>query len=627
MANNGPRKNVIFVGLMLGMLVAAVSQTIVAPAMPVIVSELGGIEHYSWIATAALLVSAVTVPIIGKLSDIYGRRSFYIAGIVVFMLGSILAGAAQGFWWLVVARAVQGFGMGTIMPLSQTIIGDIISARERGRYMGYIGAVFGVASIAGPLVGGWITDNFSWRWLFYVNVPFGVAALAFIVVYLHIPHAPRRHTLDYVGFAALPLALVAVLLATTWGGTTYPWDSWQIISLYAAGALVLIGFLVNEYYASEPVLPLRLWKNSVFTLSNVSNMAIAMCMFGAIFFIPVYAQGVIGVNVTNSGAVLIPLTASMIVVSIIVGRRITRTGRYKEFMLAGLLIMAGGYFLLTRLEYGSTQMDLTLDMIVVGLGLGAVLQTYTLVVQNATTREDLGVATSTTQLSRSLGATLGTALFGTIMTNGMKTEIPKHLPPQALQGPQAANLSEGSGVGAVLDPNALGQLPDAVATGIREGLAAAMHPVFVAGLPVLAVALVATLFIRALPLRTVAFADMERDTPAPGDAVANGGVSMLRSGLAVAYLSRLVKGRWSSPSLLQATAELVEPNGEVSMRERALRANREVLEPLARGLLSSYLLQGREPKGEGASRGREHVHVDSSYPEHRRSELRGRRQR
>jgi EmrB/QacA subfamily drug resistance transporter len=566
MVNSGPRKNVIFVGLMLGMLVAAVSQTIVSPAMPVIVSELGGIEHYSWIATAALLVSAVTVPVIGKLSDIYGRRSFYIAGIAVFMLGSILAGAAQGFWWLVAARAVQGFGMGTIMPLSQTIIGDIISARERGRYMGYIGAVFGLASIAGPLVGGWITDNFSWRWLFFINLPFGVAALAFIVVYLHIPHAPRRHKLDYVGFAALPLALVAVLLATTWGGTTYPWDSWQIISLYAAGALVLIGFLVNEYYASEPVLPLRLWKNSVFTLSNVSNMAIAMCMFGAIFFIPVYAQGVIGLNVTNSGIVLIPLITSMIVVSIIVGRLITRTGRYKEFMLAGLLIMAGGYFLLTRLEYGSTQTDLMLDMIVVGLGLGAVLQTYTLVVQNATTRENLGVATSTTQLSRSLGATLGTAVFGTIMTNGMKTEIPKHLPPQALQGPQAAKLSDGGGVRAVLDPNTLGQLPDTVATGIREGLAAAMHPVFVAGLPILAVALVATLFIRALPLRTVAFADMERDTPAPGDAVTNSG-------------------------------------------------------------LSSYLLQGREPREEGGSKGREHVHADSSDPEHRRSKLRGRRWR
>jgi EmrB/QacA subfamily drug resistance transporter len=592
MVNDGSRKNVIFVGLMLGMLVAAVSQTIVSPAMPVIVSELGGIEHYSWIATSALLVSAVTVPVIGKLSDVYGRRGFYIAGLVVFMLGSILAGAAQGFWWLVAARAVQGFGMGTIMPLSQTIIGDIISARERGRYMGYIGAVFGVASIAGPLAGGWITDNFSWRWLFYVNLPFGVAALAFILAYLHIPHVPRRHKLDYVGFVALPIALVVVLLATTWGGTTYPWGSWQIVSLYAAGVVVLIGFLVNEYYAAEPVLPLRLWKNSIFTLSNVSNMAIAMTMFGAIFFIPVYAQGVIGVNVTNSGAVLIPLTASMVVVSIVVGRLITRTGRYKGFMLAGLLVMAGGYFLLTRLEYGSTQTDLTLDMIVVGLGLGAVLQTYTLVVQNATSRGDLGVATSATQLSRSMGATVGTAVFGTIMTNGMRTEIPKHLPAQALRGPQAAELSDGSGVGAVLDPNTLGQLPDAVATGIREGLAAAMHPVFVAGLPIIAIALVATLLIKELPLRTVAFAEMEREAPATGGAAANGTEPLLRAGLAIAYLSRLVESRrWSSPELLRTASELVEPNGEVSVRERALRANEEVLKPLSRDLLTSYLRQ------------------------------------
>ncbi|HEX4992670.1 MAG TPA: MDR family MFS transporter [Rubrobacteraceae bacterium] len=595
MGYNGSRKNVIFVGLMLGMLVAAVSQTIVSPAMPVIVSELGGIEHYSWIATSALLVSAVTVPVIGKLSDVYGRRGFYIAGLVVFMLGSILAGAAQGFWWLVAARAIQGFGMGTIMPLSQTIIGDIISARERGRYMGYIGAVFGVASIAGPLAGGWITDNFSWRWLFYVNLPFGVAALAFILAYLHIPHVPRRHKLDYAGFVALPIALVAVLLATTWGGTTYPWASWQIVSLYAAGVVILMGFLVNEYFVAEPVLPLRLWKNSVFTLSNVSNMAIAMTMFGAIFFIPVYAQGVIGVNVTNSGAVLIPLTASMIVVSIAVGRLITRTGRYKGFMLAGLLVMAGGYFLLTRLEYGSTQTDLTLDLIVVGLGLGAVLQTYTLVVQNATSRGDLGVATSTTQLSRSLGATLGTAVFGTIMTNGMRTEIPKHLPAQALRGPQAAELSDGSGVGAVLDPNTLGQLPDAVATGIREGLAAAMHPVFVAGLPIITIAFVATLFIKELPLRTIAFAEMEREAPAPASATSNGTEALLRAGLSIAYLSRLVESRrWSSPELLRNAAELVEPNGEVSVRERALRANEEVLKPLSRDLLTSYLRQSRK---------------------------------
>src|ERR671938_240419 len=288
---------------------AAVSQTIVSPAMPVIVAELGGIEHYSWIATSTLLVSAVTIPIVGKLSDMYGRRGFYIGGLVIFMAGSILAGAAQGFWWLVAARAIQGLGMGTIMPLSQTIIGDIISPRERGKYMGYLGGVFGVASIAGPLAGGWITDNFSWRWLFYVNLPIGLAALGFIVAYLHVPHTPRRHRLDYVGFAALPLALVAVLLATTWEGPTYPWASWQIVSLFVVGALILIGFLIKEYSTAEAVMPLRLWKNSVFSLSNISNMAIAMTMFGAIFFIPVYAQGVIGVNVTNSGAVLIPLTA------------------------------------------------------------------------------------------------------------------------------------------------------------------------------------------------------------------------------------------------------------------------------------------------------------------------------
>src|ERR671938_1664524 len=592
-------KTVIFIGLMLGMLVAAVSQTIVSPAMPVIVAELGGIEHYSWIATSTLLVSAVSIPMVGKLSDIYGRRGFYIAGLVIFMLGSIFAGAAQGFWWLVAARAMQGLGMGTIMPLSQTIIGDIISPRERGKYMGYLGGVFGVASIAGPLAGGWITDNLSWRWLFFVNLPIGVAALLFIVAFFHLPHIPRRHSLDYVGFVTLGLGLSAVLLATSWGGTQYPWGSWQIISLYIAGAAILTGFVINEIYAREPVLPLRLWKNSIFTLSNISNMAIAMTMFGAIFFIPVYAQGVIGVNVTNSGAVLIPLTASMIIVSIGVGRLITRTGRYKGFMLAGLLVMMGGYFLLTRLHYGSTQTDLTLDMIVVGLGLGAVLQTYTLVVQNATSREDLGVATSTTQLSRSLGATLGTAVFGTIMTNGMRTEIPKHLPPHALQGPQAAKLSDGGGVGAILDPNALGQLPDAVATGIREGLAAAMHPVFVAGLPMLAVALVATLFLKALPLRTVAFADIESD--AEGDATAlgvaesNGKEALLRSGLSVFYLSRLVESRrWITPDVLRAASELVEPNGEVSVRERALRADEEVLKPVTRSLLSTYLLQRRE---------------------------------
>ena len=341
------------------------------------------------------------------------------------------------------------------------------------------------------------------------------------------------------------------------------------------------------------MLPLRLWKNSVFSLSNISNMAIAMTMFGAIFFIPVYAQGVIGVDVTNSGAVLIPLTASMIVVSIVVGRLITRTGRYKGFMLVGLLVMMAGYFLLTRLGYGSTQTDLTLDMIVVGLGLGAVLQTYTLVVQNATSREDLGVATSTTQLSRSLGATVGTAVFGTIMTNGMRTEIPKHLPPQALNGPQAQKLAGGGGVGAVLDPKTLGQLPEAVATGIREGLAAAMHPLFVAGLPIIALAFVATLFIKELPLRTKAFVD-EEDVGGPEDATANGaGATMgdlsrserlAMQALALEYMARCIENaNGESPNLVSAASALapMRINGSGTNSERARAAAREVIRPLA----------------------------------------------
>ncbi len=581
-SNGEVRKNVIFIGLALGMLAAAASQTIVSPALPVIVSELGGVSHYSWVATSALLVSAVTVPMVGKLSDLYGRRLFFIAGLVIFMLGSVAAGAAQDFWWLVGARAIQGLGMGTILPLAQTILGDIVSARERGRYVGYLGGVFGIASVSGPLVGGWVTDNFSWRWLFYINLPLGIAALAFVIVFLHLPHVPRKHAIDYLGFSTLGLGLVAVLLATSWGGTQYPWDSWHVIGLYAVGALLLIAFLINERYAEEPVIPLGLWKNSIFSLSNIANLAVAMGMFGAIYYVPVFAQGVLGVSVTGSGTITIPLTASMILTSIVVGRLITRTGRYKVFILTGTLIMCFGYFLLTHLGYHSSKNEVRLFLVVVGLGLGCVLQTYTLIVQNAVSRENLGVATAATQFSRSVGATIGIAIFGTILTSNMKTEIPRHLPPAARS--QAAHLSH-SGVQTVLDPNAIGKLPEAVANGIREGLAASIHPLFVVGIPIVAAAFVMSLFIREIPLRTVAFVDEGKRSPTPESADVNIDSSsrdLLLAGIALEYLARRAENaNGDYPNLVAAASRLIPAENGESASERARIAAREVMRPLA----------------------------------------------
>lgn len=490
-----PKIRNIFIGLMCGMLVASVSQTIVSPAMPIIVAELGGIDHYSWLATAAMLVAAVVTPIVGKLSDLYGRRSFYVAGLVVFMIGSVASGLAQNFGWLVAARALQGAGMGTLMPLSQTIIGDVIPARQRGKYQGLMGAVFGFSSIAGPLIGGAITDSFGWRWLFFIPIPVGVVALGLILKFLHLDHVRRDAKVDVLGAVLLSVALVAILLATSWGGTTYPWASWQVIGLYLLGAVVLAVFIPAELRNPEPILPLRLFANPVFTFSAVASLAVAMVMFGAIFYIPVYAQGVLGVNATSSGLIVMPMSVAMIGTSMVVGLLITRTGRYKAFMLAGTVVVLVGFLLLTRVHYGSSNLQLSLAMVVIGLGLGACLQTYTLVVQNAVEARDMGVATAASQFFRSAGATVGIAVLGTVMTTRLGPAIARHLPP----GAEAAAGEVGAG--SVLDPSVLAGLPPAVAEAIRMGLGEAMHVVFLTALPLAAIAVVATAFIKEVPLR------------------------------------------------------------------------------------------------------------------------------
>lgn len=496
----------VFVGLMLGMFVASLSQTIVGPALPRIVAELGGVQYYSWVATAAMLVSAVAVPIVGKLSDLYGRRWFYLGGLAVFMLGSILAGLATDFWFLVFARAVQGLGMGTLMPLSQTIIGDIIPPRQRGKYQGIMGAVFGVTSVVGPLIGGTVTDNLGWRWLFYLTLPVGVAAFAFILRYLHLPRAEQPGKVDFLGMVTLTPGLVIGLLATTWGGNDYAWGSPTIITMYAITAVLLIAFVIIETRVQEPLLPLHLITRPIVALSVAASFAIAVAMFGAIIYIPVYAQGVMGVSATNSGAILIPLSVAMILTSIVVGLLISRFGNYKVFLMLGGAVLVVGYLLLSRIQYGDSPWQLTLAMVVIGLGLGLSMQVYTLVVQNVVPQRELGVATAAIQFFRNIGSTIGIAVLGTVMAGHMGPAIEKQLatlPPEQLAGLQSAGGDTGAAEleAAVLDPSALEKLPAFLVDPIRAGMGEAMHSVFLTAVPFVIVALLLSLFIKQVPLR------------------------------------------------------------------------------------------------------------------------------
>ena len=397
----------VFVALLVGMLVAATSQTMVGPGLPRIVAELGGMDHYAWVATAAMLVSAVAVPIVGKLSDLYGRRAFYIGGLAVFVTGSAISMLAPSFWVLVLGRAVTGLGMGTIMPLSLTVIGDIIPPRFRGRYQAVMGAMFGVASVVGPLAGGVITDHLGWRWMFAATIPFGLAALVAIVRYLHIPHQRREAVIDRAGIALLSSGLVVTLLATSWGGTQYPWGSPTIIGMFLVGALLLAGFVRVELRAVEPIVPLRLFRSSIFTAANLANFAVAMVMFGSIFYIPVFAQGVVGVGATESSLVLMPLMLGMVVLGIVAGQVVTRTGRYKAIIVTGIVLIGAGEWLLTRLDHTATQAQLTVAMVVVGAGIGLSLQQLLLVVQNDAPQRDIGVATATSQFFRNVGRDRG----------------------------------------------------------------------------------------------------------------------------------------------------------------------------------------------------------------------------
>jgi EmrB/QacA subfamily drug resistance transporter len=481
---------------MLGMFVAALNWTVIAPAMPRIVSELGGMALYSWIAVSTLLASTIVLPLVGKFSDLYGRKQFYVGGIAIFMASSLLAGVAQTFETFMLARILEGIGIGTMMPLSQTILADVVTPRERGKYQGLLGGVFGLAAVVGPVYGGYITDQFGWRWLFFANVPLGLLALAFIVPFMKLPHFRRPHSIDYAGIVTISSALALFLLGLAWGGTRFPWNSPVILALFASTGAAAVLFLRAERRAVEPVLPLELAGNRVFLWANLANMAVAVVMFGAIYYIPVFVQGVQGVSVAASGAVLTPMMVSNVFVSALTGYLLTHTGRYKMPVLAGVAVMTVGVVLLSLMDNSTSYSVVLRNIVVVGLGLGATMQTFVIAVQNATDDRHVGVATAATQLFRSIGASIGVTVLGTLMTSRMASELAGAGVSERF-GPRA-----GEGAGALLDPELLADLPDSVIAVLRAGLESSLSSVFTGMLPFALLALLATSLMPDIPLRS-----------------------------------------------------------------------------------------------------------------------------
>jgi EmrB/QacA subfamily drug resistance transporter len=477
---------------MLGMFLAALDQTIVSTALPTIVGDLGGLNHLSWVVTSYLLASTVSTPLYGKLGDMVGRKPVFLAAILIFLAGSMLAGLSQSMGELIGFRALQGIGAGGLMVGAQAIIADIVPPRERGRYMGLIGSVFAVASVAGPLLGGFLVDNLSWRWVFYVNMPVGALAILIVVTRLHLQTPTIRHNLDLLGAGLLSGGVAALVMLTTWGGSQYAWGSAPILGLGVGGTILLATFVWWEGRASEPLLPLALFRSSVFTVSNAMGFTIGMAMFGAIVFIPLFLQLVYGVSPTSSGLRLLPLMAGLLVAAIASGRAISRIGRYKVFPITGTAILVVGMYLLSRLSVGTAPWLASAYMIVVGVGIGLVMQVLVLVVQNDVRPQEIGVATSTATFFRSVGGSFGVAIFGTIFATRLGGQLARL--------PHSVTARLGSGVH--LNPAQAKRLPPAVHADFLHAFAHALHGVFLWGMVLAAVPFVLSWLLREVPLRT-----------------------------------------------------------------------------------------------------------------------------
>jgi EmrB/QacA subfamily drug resistance transporter len=493
-AERQQRVGLVFAALLLVSLLASLDQTIVSTALPTIVGDLGGISHLSWVVTAYLLASTIVTPLYGKLGDLYGRKPVLQTAIVIFLVGSALCGLAWNMTSLIAFRALQGLGGGGLMVTTTAAIGDIVAPRDRGRYQGYFGAVFGVSTVIGPLIGGFFVDHLSWHWIFYINLPVGAVALAVIAIAFHAHTGRERHSIDYLGAGLLAGGLSSVVLFTSLGGTTYAWGSIETIVLAVLGVVLLALFVLAEGRAAEPILPMSLFKNRTFSVTSAIGFIVGVALFGSVTYLPLYLQIVKGESATRSGLLLTPMMAGVLITSITSGNLISRTGRYKPFPVVGTAVAAGGLFLLSRLGVSTPIWLAALYLFVLGLGLGMVMQVLVLAAQNAVPYKLLGVATSGSTLFRQIGGAIGVSIFGAIFANRLATEL-------------AARLPAGVHVPAAANPAIVHQLPQAIKQPYIESFTAALTPVFLAASGFAVAAFLLTWLLREVPLRATATAE------------------------------------------------------------------------------------------------------------------------